>query len=433
MKATHSLILLLTTITVNTTTYQEFFKPEEEFYLDCYKRANLYTAATPATGDYLGYSDQNYQNFLARKYLLEITQNDTTKAKKLYDLVLELYADLSIFDNKINPYHNACHGFMTMIIAGELYKQIRNVEVTNDTYSNDTYRAILYSGLMHDIGHPGVGNVKFTKDNTFRNNFVIKINLLAGTQITDRDLKKEGETSYSLEYVHWEIAKINCDNFLITCNTSMKKMIEDSIVKTNMVHHFGLKSIGNYNNAPDLFVHFADIAASASQNQVLMLLLAKGVLTEFFVESYQYPSMGLCGWIKDQVFANKKEIAAGLAESQNEFIKMFLLGIKEPVGILDFLPEFEDPANKLKTYYSFENGEKNQEINIQKYFAINVQYNITEKGINAERFFIDLDFLSLIPEICKPVDQRNVSKNVEIFDKIKEKYSTQLTTRIILV
>merc|ERR1711976_947818 len=78
--------------------------------------------------------------------------------------VLQLYAAGSFYKDKINPYHNVCHGFMTMIIAADLYKEEAKAQIeTRNDYDDNTFVQIAFAGLFHDVLHPGFGNMIFNK------------------------------------------------------------------------------------------------------------------------------------------------------------------------------------------------------------------------------------------------------------------------------
>ena len=398
MKTINMILLAMTLLTVNTTTYENFFTNEENFYLECYQKTK---SITEAKGDYLGYAS-NWENFPAKKYLDQIT-DEQGNSKELYGFILAIYSVTSIYKNKINPYHNACHAFMTMMISGELYKQIQ--EDSGD-YEEEKMRAILYAGLFHDAGHPGYGNSVFENDERLNKNLLLQL-VKFGVQIDPND-------RYDiLEDIHIIIAQQYCNHYLSKNICKYKNyLIEASIADTNMAKHFKL-DINNktFNNDITYLVHFADIAASASKNKELILLLAYAVLTEFFVESYKKPNFALCKWVKDDRNADPSE---EIVKSQIGFIDFFLIGIEyRNVGILDFLPAF-DNGSKQQVYDNFMYGEEisvDNEINIQEYFAVNLMWNKTKNAkINIKENFGEenLPFLNKIVDICSGNKERSM-------------------------
>ena len=388
--------------------YNELFVEEETFYLKCYKNLK----ANPNNKDYLK-TDETIKKFVM-PYLKLITtpkvligDPSPNTPEKLYEKVIDLYTHFSFYKNGINPYHNVCHGFMTMIISGKLFLDYAGYADKDAEPDLNDLRIVLFAGLMHDAAHPGVGNGLINIDS-------IKKMYLKNFETFDETYGEHlcdlfdgfADRDFTLEEVHNTLAIYYSFLYMRDLNGEMDQFLSDSIMKTDMNHHFGFKADDDVSNI-NLIVHFADIAAYASNNQELTQHLAISCIEEFFYESYFAKNSGLCNDpLKSTNVLTDDEIIVNIIAKQAFFLNEVLIGksgIFPKISTLDFLPIVIDEIKadqdntksfiKNKMYEAMDNngGFKEQKVFIQEYFIYNMYKNsikLTNAGIN----FTRLDF-----------------------------------------
>ena len=376
------------------TLHKDIMALEEQFFLDCY------TSLKSASPNVFLSSSQTKS--IITPYLQEITKeksedpnNESPLHKELFNLSVNLYSHFSFYRSKVNPYHNICHGFMTMIISGRLYK-----DINSNGFDFDTYRVILFAGLFHDVAHPGFGNNLMKNENLVARYSQKFLSFKNGELAA---LSSEIGVDSILEDVHRKIAINYFETFLQDLFQGKGKdgflgLLGQSIDFTNMNHQFfEMKKTDDLTNS-NLLVHFADIAAYASNNINLVQHLAYSCLIEFFYESFFFKNAGLCTQnLKSyqETDDDDEKIKKLIVIGQKFFVDEILIGKNgkfPPVAILDFLPIVNDVKkidriflkNNLIIKLSQRGYLEKNHINLQEYYLFNLFRN--SENTNTQMF-----------------------------------------------
>ena len=423
--------------------YNKLFVKEEQFYLDCYKTLKR----NPGNPDYLKTHKKIKRIVLPYLQRIRTPKEEESQEEQseqetpnltpneLYILIIDLYTHFSFYKNGINPYHNVCHGFMTMIISGKLFLDYKGYENLEEEPDINIYRIILFAGLMHDVAHPGVGNEVI---NIPRIKEIYLNRFESYDEGSFKYLKFEfGGRDFVLEEIHNFIAIYFVDLFLHDLGGEMNKLLTDSIMNTNMDHHFDFESWDDVSHI-NLIVHFADIAGYGSKNEELIQHLAVSCIEEFFYESYFVKNSGLCSKdLQAKKALSDEKIIENIVSKQIFFLDEVLIGKigKFPkISALDFLPIVIDRLNnnldkeskeivKSKIYQEMDNIDfQTKEIFIQEYFLFNMYQN-SSKLSNFEINFDMIEFANInnttkntfknIHKVCSSTNQV-LTRNLDI-------------------
>jgi len=313
--------------------FLECFKNHYRFTIDDDNKLNMDYAEFkynfPYMHDLLMYVARNFLGSDADKALSgsdsDIYENKSEfLTAKIYETAIRFYL-LGSSNNGVK-YHNFCHGMVVAFLSHEFlndYEKKTSVEV-------DHHSMIVFSGLLHDAAHPGMGNPIYLISQEHKNKLIDYVkerfsNIVVGAdKDTYKDFKQlfdnlelfKSKENFVLEDMHVELTSYAYKILLEPLADSKKKKfhydtISESIGFTLMSkNHDTLKTHVNY------IVHVADLFMNGLSNPELLIEGVKGVYYEFMIEAYEISKLE---GEKDKILAyidKKKVTDKGLPENK---------------------------------------------------------------------------------------------------------------------